>query len=169
MANLDFDMTANGDLSETIQVLSAPKDHHASIFLAGGISGCPDWQSEFIGLLDGRLSVTILNPRRESFPMGDQEAGKEQIKWEYRHLRRADVIVFWFCAETLQPIALFELGAWSMVQSKPLFVGAHPDYERRFDVVQQLGLVRPDVKVAESLPELATEVLTSSPLIRHEG
>lgn len=82
--------------------------------------------------------------------MGDDVEGARQIRWEFEHLSRADAILFWFSFETLQPIVLFELGCWAS-SAKPLAMGAHPGYPRRFDVVQQLGLIRPGLAVHTDL------------------
>jgi hypothetical protein len=119
------------------------------VFLAGGISGVADWQQDAIGRLQAVWPV-IYNPRRDDFPMGDESAGVEQIRWEYDHLERADVILFWFSFEAMQPIALYELGRW-VASAKPLAVGAHPGYARRFDIAQQLGLARPALEVHSDL------------------
>src|SRR5262245_39813726 len=78
-----------------------------SLFLAGGITGCPDWQAETISLF-ADLPLVLLNPRRRDFPINDPSAGPSQIEWEHRHLRRADAVLFWFPRETLCPIALYE-------------------------------------------------------------
>lgn len=129
----------------------------ASIFLAGGITGCPNWQMEIVELLKG-TRLTLLNPRRESFPIHDPGAAREQITWEHNHLRRASAILFWFPHETICPIVLYELGAWSMTD-KPIFVGVHPDYKRRPDVEIQTQLARPDVGVVYSLEDLASLVV----------
>ncbi|MGW0827366.1 hypothetical protein [Streptomyces sp. NPDC002845] len=40
------------------------------------------------------------------------------------------MILFWFCAVAVQPIALYELGAHA-ARGTRLAVGAHPDYPRR--------------------------------------
>lgn len=139
-------------------VVVAP-DRYASsqpaIFLAGGISGVVPWQREAIGQLEAVWPV-IYNPRRDDFPMGDDEEGRRQIRWEYDHLRLADVILFWFSYETLQPIALFELGHWA-AHSKPIVVGAHPGFQRRFDVVEQLALARPGLSVHADLRSLCAD------------
>ncbi len=132
------------------------KTAYISVFLAGGISGCPDWQAEMVDRLRD-TSLVLLNPRRADFPIHDPTAAKAQITWEYQHLRKADTILFWFPCETLCPITLYELGAWSMTD-KPLFVGVHPDYQRRQDVEIQTRLVRPDVQMAYSLADLAARV-----------
>ena len=39
-----------------------------AIFCAGGITGCPDWQSQIAELLKPS-SWIILNPRRANFPI----------------------------------------------------------------------------------------------------
>lgn len=131
-----------------------------TLFLAGGITGCPDWQQEVVTLL-ADTPLVLFNPRRENFPMHDPSAANAQITWEHAYLRRAEAILFWFPSETLCPITLYELGAWSMT-TKPLFVGVHPDYQRRHDVEIQTRLVRPDVGIVYSLPDLACAVKQSS-------
>lgn len=130
-----------------------------SVFLAGGISGCPDWQKEFVDKLRD-TDLIIYNPRRANFPMGDKEEGLKQIRWEAEHLDEASCIIFWFPMETVCPIVLFELGSWSMTD-KPIFVGCHPDYSRRFDVETQLAIRRPDVKVVYDLNRLAEQLFKS--------
>ena len=131
-----------------------------SVFLAGGITGCPDWQQEIRGLLQDS-DLVLVNPRRADFPIHDPNAALEQITWEHNCLRLVDAILFWFPCETMCPIVLYELGAWSMT-NKPIFVGVHPRYQRRQDVEIQTGLVRPDVQVVYSLQELAALVMGES-------
>ena len=137
-----------------------------AIFLAGGITGCRDWQQELRSLLSD-TQLTLVNPRRPDFPIGDPGAAQEQITWEYWRLLTADAISFWFTSETIQPIVLFELGRWSAPPTGgrrvPIFVGAHPDYIRRQDVVCQLALSRPEVKVVASLAALAEQITDSFP------
>ena len=124
-----------------------------ALFLAGGITGCPNWQSDVRRLLDG-ANWTLLNPRRSTdFDWAEEDASRQQIDWEFRHLRKADAILFWFPAETICPIALYELGAWSMT-TKPLYVGTHPDYPRRRDVEIQTALARPEIQIHDDLHKL---------------
>ena len=141
------------------------------VFMAGGITGCPDWQREMRDLLVN-ADATFYNPRRANFPIHDPDAARAQIEWEYKYLNQSDAILFWFPAETLCPIVLFELGAHaydaetiyshgiSKVEYKPLFVGVHPDYQRKQDVEIQLALKRPEIEIVSSLEELATQVKT---------
>jgi hypothetical protein len=130
------------------------------LFLAGGITACPDWQGEMIRLLDPLpREWVVLNPRRAQIPIHDADPAVAQITWEHHALRAAKAILFWFPKESVCPIALYELGAWSMTQ-RPIFVGAHDDYPRRLDIDVQTRLVRPDVSTrARTLEELAAEVL----------
>lgn len=128
-----------------------------SLFLAGGITNCPEWQFGVADQLDGENRL-IFNPRRRDFPIDDPNAAQEQIKWEFDALRVADSILFWFPHETLCPIVLYELGAWNMTD-KPLFVGTHPDYARKQDVIVQTKLARHDVTVRDSLEETVRDAL----------
>jgi hypothetical protein len=139
-----------------------PVADQKAIFLAGGVTGCPDWQKQMTILLVGAAQKAftppmVFNPRRADFPIHDPNAARAQIRWEHDRLREAHAILFWFCAETLNPIVLYELGAWSMTD-KPLFVGVHPDYQRRADVEIQTELVRPDVQIVYSLYDLSRQV-----------
>jgi hypothetical protein len=133
-----------------------PQAGRRSLFLGGGITNCPDWRAELRPMLAGTPWV-LINPRRTDIDMNDTAVAMAQIDWEHRHLHVADAILFWFCQETLQPITLYELGAWSMT-TKPLFVGAHPAYPRRIDILVQTHLSRPDVQVVDSLEALAAQV-----------
>jgi hypothetical protein len=146
-----------------MRVIEAPetaelKRGDRAVFLAGGITGCPGWQAEIIELL-ADTDLVLLNPRRKNFPIDDKGAAYKQIEWEYKHLRLADAVLFWFPWETLCPITLYELGAWSMA-NKDIFIGVHPDYQRRQDVEIQTKLVRPGIMVSYSLEDLAAQVKT---------
>lgn len=142
-----------------MKYIQAPEEYRGVgtyVFLAGGISGCPDWQTS-LALQLVSTDLVLFSPRRDNFPMDDPSAAEGQIRWEFEHLRSADAISFWFPWETLCPIVLYELGAWSMTD-KPIFVGAHPQYKRKQDVIIQTGLVRPEVQVVFSLVELAAQI-----------
>lgn len=142
--------------------VECPEEYHGggrSLFLAGGITGCPDWQGEIRTLLGGS-GFTLINPRRAetAIDWDDPAQSRGQVEWEFRHLRKADGILFWFPAESVCPIALFELGAWTMT-SKPLYIGVDPAYPRRMDVIIQTGLARPELTIYGTLQELAAAVL----------
>ncbi|MCR4327502.1 MAG: nucleoside 2-deoxyribosyltransferase domain-containing protein [Nanoarchaeota archaeon] len=127
-----------------------------SLFLAGGISNCPDWQKELINLLR-ETDLVLLDPRREKFERNNKEMEEEQIKWEFEHLNKSESFSFWFPKETVCPITLYELGKES-ASNKRIFVGVHPEYSRRRDVEIQTKLIRPEVKIVYSLGELAKEI-----------
>ena len=143
-----------------MKYVEAPQEYELgdlpSVFLAGGISDCDPWQWRMAERL-APLDLVVLNPRRRHFPIDDPSAAEGQIRWEFRHLRRATAKLFWFPSATLCPITLYELGASSVVPG-PLFVGVDPAYARRQDVEIQTRLVRPDVRIAYSLDELAEQV-----------
>ena len=127
-----------------------------SLFLAGGITNCPNWQLEVVTMLEDS-DWTIINPRRTDFDLGNHGLLGPQIEWEHQRLRQASAILFWFPAQTLCPITLYELGAWSMTD-KPLFVGTHPEYQRKHDVKVQTKLVRPEIEVMDSLKKLVLQI-----------
>lgn len=133
-----------------------PKELPSSIFLAGGITGCPDWQQEMVEKLN-YSNLTLLNPRRKDFLMGNTGVARSQIEWEYNAMLAADGVVFWFPSESVCPIALYELGRMA-VFFRPIWVGVHPEYQRKFDVEIQIGLARKDVLVVYSLEHLAEQV-----------
>lgn len=150
-----------------MRIIEAPehlteKQNKYDLFLAGGITNCPDWQSEIIEKLaisDSKgLDLTILNPRRSTPFTGD--IADEQIRWEYGALRAVKTLMFWFPSETLCPISLFELGVFSQRADTQIIVGTHPDYARRFDVQIQMELSRPEVIVHESIDELVNDYLS---------
>jgi len=127
-----------------------------SVFLAGGISNCEDWQSQMPELLKD-TNLVLVNPRRDTFDVSKESETLFQIDWEHRHLNEADAVLFWFPCETLCPITLYELGARCMTNT-PVFVGVHPDYARKLDVEVQTKLARPDIKIVYTLEDLAKQV-----------
>ena len=127
-----------------------------SIFLAGGISGCSVWQTEMANLLKD-TDLAVINPRRENYDMDDKSLEEVQIKWEFDHMNKVDIISFWFTPETVCPITLYELGKASMT-NKIIFVGVDPNYSRKRDVEIQTKLIRPEIKIVSSIKELVEQV-----------
>jgi hypothetical protein len=150
---------------KTMQLIKAPSldaPQFASVFLAGGISNCPDWQTEITHLFE-TYPITIFNPRRDIFPNEISEETK-QIQWEFERLRSADLIAFWFPKETLNPITLFELGA-AMERKSNIVIGVQDGYSRILDLQVQIKLCRPEITLLSSLDEVAkaiTHALTMS-------
>lgn len=119
-----------------------------SVFLAGGITNCPNWQKEVIeGLKD--TDIVVFNPRRENFPIHDPNAADEQIRWEFEALERASIFSMYFAdAESDQPICMYELGRNILrmqvrcprTWEHRVIVTADPKYRRYKDVLVQTEL-----------------------------
>ena len=121
-----------------------PSDDEIILFLAGGITGCPDWQSEVIGRLKRTKNLdrlVVYNPRRENFPIGDPNAAEEQITWEYRYLSKCDIFSMYFCAgESDQPICMYELGRYGSGWGNIPVISVEDGYKRAKDVQIQIKL-----------------------------
>lgn len=143
------------------EVFNIENAHNISLFLAGGITNCPDWQSEMINEFEN-FPITIYNPRRENFPIDDPKASDEQITWEYAHLQTADIISFWFSKGSLNPIVLYELGMWgnSKLHTKKIVIGIDPAYERKNDVIMQSSLANPFFDYFDSIKDMSIAIRT---------
>jgi len=97
-----------------------------TIFLAGSIEmgAASDWQQEAIELFEEltpqklKSKYQILNPRRDDWDdsvINDftDPVFSQQVIWELRGLREADMVLMYFDPGTLSPISLLELGAFS--------------------------------------------------------
>ena len=130
-----------------------------TVFLAGGISDCPDWQKEAVKLLKEECApfcnLVVYNPRQDVY-RDNEEVAKKQIEWEDWALCHADAVIFWFPNQTLCPITLYELGKMANTD-KPIFVGCDKDYKRYFDVFNQLSLIRPEVKFRTNLRHIVID------------
>jgi len=104
-----------------MRVITAPEKYirqpnDITVFLAGGITNCWEWQDKVIEALQNKKEVdlnnlVIFNPRRKDFPIDDPNASYEQIKWEFKMLEQCDIFSMYFCAgESDQPICMYELG-----------------------------------------------------------
>lgn len=142
-------------------VIGTPDD--IVCFLAGGISGCPNWQKEVIEELysleknrgEDLSHLIVLNPRREFFDVSDIGNSYEQIRWEFNHLECADIFSMYFCSgESVQPICLYELGR-NLVRmqqkfpesyDKRIVLSVEGNYIRSDDVICQanLAMIRAD-------------------------
>ena len=143
------------------EVYSITNGHNAKLFLAGGISNCPDWQSWVVSELRDVENLTIYNPRRKKFDTADINATEQQIVWEFEHLRDADIVMFWFSKGSLNPIALYELGMWGNSTDRPCLIGIDPEYERKDDVYIQTRIARPELKIFNSLSAMINEIAST--------
>lgn len=140
------------------EVYNVDKVNGYKVFLAGGITNCPDWQAILIDMIKDYKDIVVYNPRRKNFPIGDPNAAEQQITWEYEHLKTADVIIFWFSRGSLNPIVLYELGRWGNSTDKSVIVGIDPMYERQQDVIIQTKLSRPEIPIVNSLEDVAEKL-----------
>ena len=139
------------------------------IFLAGGITGVENWQIRACEFLHNCPDLFICNPRRRDFDafkdMAGFEESKKQIEWEFEYLEKANQILFWFGKETVQPIVLFELGT-KIRGNTPLFIGAHPEYPRRFDLIVQAPLYGYTDPIFEDLNDLLRAVANYNHMLK---
>lgn len=139
--------------------LSVETESNIKLFLAGGITNCPDWQKEIIEQLKDLPYLNIYNPRRTDFDVTKPEETERQVVWEYKALSKADMILFWFSKGSLNPIVLYELGMWGNSRNLPIFIGVDPEYTRGYDVAIQTKLARPDImNIYGSVEDLAKAV-----------
>lgn len=138
---------------------------YIALFLAGGISNCPDWQSYIVDQFQSKYekdNLVIINPRRKGDLTKDGSEAKDQILWEHFYLERASHILFWFPEETLCPITLFELGKYCELHysdiEEHITIGIHPNYKRRFDIETQIPLMDKEVQFVYDLDSLVERV-----------
>lgn len=122
------------------------------VFLAGGITNCPNWQEEVIKQLEDNYvydSLVVFNPRRENFPIGDKTAAYTQIAWEFEMLEKCDIFSMYFSSgDSDQPICMYELGRNILrIQTRfptdwqdRIVISTEDGYRRKQDVLIQTGL-----------------------------
>lgn len=153
-------------------LITAPKKVHSydrtTVFLAGGISNCAEWQFEVIDLLRPVTQpLTLLNPRRSPFPMDDPSAMEQQIAWEFEALDHCAVVSMWFSAgESVQPICMYEWGRQVAKRASypwTLTLGIEPGYKREQDVRIQTRLACPEVaiRIATTLEQHAQNIVAA--------
>ena len=133
------------------QIIIAPsleKPIFPSVFLAGGITNCEDWQKEVTRELEFE-DISIFNPRQEHFDITDKLASYKQITWEYERLEQMDIFSMYFCnANSDQPICMYELGR-NIVRmqnrfpndwEKRIIISVEDGYRRKADVLIQTEL-----------------------------
>jgi hypothetical protein len=157
-----------------MNIIQSPKNTNGyevySMFLAGGISGCDDWQkyvcNQLVELYKPNDEVYIFNPRRKGDLTKEGAMARKQILWEYKYLQLCDFYAFWFPQETLCPITLFELGKYANCNA---VVGIHPDYKRRFDLEIQLPLISKKIKIVYDLDEFVEAIAEKMLLERKDN
>jgi len=138
--------------------LSLREQQH-SIFIAGSITGATNWQK---GVAEKLLPYYhVFNPRRADFDVSNPLVEREQITWEYDHIKRCQTILFYFAPETLAPITLFEYGKVLVSKSHAIYVCVHPDYQRKNDVIIQTELEFSHIakEIVFNLDEMVDEII----------
>ena len=124
-----------------MQIITAPsieKPMYTSVFLAGGITNCKDWQKEVIEELKCE-NISIFNPRQEHFDVSDKNASYKQIEWEFERLEQMDIFSMYFCNDnSTQPICMYELGR-NIVRMQNRFPS---DWEKRIVISVEDGYIR---------------------------
>jgi len=137
-----------------MKVITAQEEYKKELndvtcFLAGGISGCKDWQSKVIEELEkypNTDKLVLFNPRRENFPIDDPSAAEKQITWEFNLLNDCDIFSMYFDGgESIQPICLYELGRHLALKKNGPIVSVEDGYKRTQDVLIQAKLANKDV------------------------
>ncbi len=140
------------------QIITAPDKSEAefvSVFLAGGITNCENWQDKVIKELEFE-DVTVFNPRQATFDITDKTASIKQIAWEYERLEKMDIFSIYFCGgESDHPICMYELGRDILRMQnrfpndweRRIVVSVESDYKRRNDVLVQLELCAPKLHI----------------------
>lgn len=143
-------------MSEIIIAPMKNKPKYTSVFLAGGITNCKEWQKEVIREFENE-DVSIFNPRQEHFDVNDKNASYNQILWEYERLERMDIFSMYFCNDNSdQPICMYELGR-NIVRMQNRFpndwqdriiISVEDGYRRKQDVLIQTCLCAPALFVS---------------------
>lgn len=144
------------------EVITSPdptlNTEYISVFLAGGITKCDDWQADVIKELEFD-TVSIFNPRRKEFDITNKSDSYSQIEWEFDRLEKADIFSMYFCnSESVQPICMYELGRnIARMQCKypndwmdRIVISVEEGYSRRLDVIAQVNLAAPKLFVETS-------------------
>ena len=154
------------------QIIVAPSieiPKFTSVFLAGGITNCKEWQKEVIEKLKYD-KVSLFNPRQEHFDVSDKNASYNQILWEFERLEKMDIFSMYFCnGNSDQPICMYELGR-NLVRmqnrfpgdwEKRIVISVEDGYRRRGDVLIQTALATQNKVFVETnaTPELHSQYI----------
>jgi hypothetical protein len=122
-----------------------------SIFLAGEthMSG---WQTYVIDELFG-TDLIIFDPRVivESNIEG-------QIDWERKRIEYSNIILFWFAQNSVNPTMFFEFCDVLAKGVKKVFVGCHPLYSYKNEVMIHAKHISPKLYVYNRLDEMVINI-----------
>lgn len=133
------------------QIITAPSielPKFKSVFLAGGITNCKEWQKAVIRELEFE-DISFFNPRQEHFDVSDKNASYNQILWEFERLEKMDIFSMYYCNDNSdQPICMYELGRniseikknYSKTWEHRIIISVEKGYKREQDVFIQTRL-----------------------------
>lgn len=143
-------------------VIRAPESiigFRPSVYLAGSVTKPVDWRKRFIDMVrDIQLpvGVALLDPVRKDWDdtwvesLADPRF-REQVEWELRSMRFADVIAVHFEPGSLAPVSLLELGLYA--NSGKLLIHCPDGFWKRGYVEAVASFYR--IHMVESLEDLA--------------
>lgn len=134
-----------------MKVITAPEYYvptreEITVFLAGGITNCENWQKEVIDYLkslpdEKTDKLVIFNPRRDKWPKNsDTEEIRRQINWEADYIRTADIFTMYFTNtdKSDQPICFYELGKYANRSND--IISYQEGFKRALDVEFQMSI-----------------------------
>ncbi len=125
-----------------MQVIKSPdtfekSEDQISIFLGGSIdkTASPDWREALINDLSMKSyqeRLVVINPRHDGWANRghrntDNQDFRTHVRWELNHQSKADLLVYYFCNDTVSPITLLEFG---IHHKKAPVVVLEPQYQR---------------------------------------
>lgn len=137
------------------------------MFLAGSISGkgglgtmAENWQERLTKELKDD-KIIAFNPRRDDWDSSwvqdptPNTPFHQQVNWELDHIKRADLVVFYFDPQTKSPITLMELG-YCIGLKKNIVVCCPEDFYRYGNVVIMCRLI--GVTPVHTFDEFVTKI-----------
>ncbi len=136
-------------------------DDRLHLFLGGSIDmGAAElWQDRLTQDLEDYDSLVLLNPRRDDWDsswLQDPTPGTqfyEQVDWELRAQYEADLIVYYFAADSKAPITLLELGLFA---AEHVLVCCPPSFYRYGNV--KMVCDRYNIDIVESYEEMVSHL-----------
>lgn len=137
-----------------MKIITAPEEYQLrsdeiSVFLAGGITNCWNWQQSVLTQLSSSSYLTdhlvVFNPRRDNFPIEDPDASRAQIEWEFKYLNQSNIFSMYFTSgQSTQPICMYELGRYlevnKLIHPSKSIISVESGYVRENDVIIQSEL-----------------------------
>lgn len=137
-----------------MKIITAPEEYQLrsdeiSVFLAGGITNCWNWQQSVLTQLSSSSYLTdrlvVFNPRQDNFPIDDPNASRSQIEWEFKYLNQSNIFSMYFTSgQSTQPICMYELGRYlevnKLIHPSNSIISVESGYVRENDVIIQSEL-----------------------------